>query len=222
MDMQIKKNTVSARNQLPKKEYVTFIGDVNADMKIAFVGNSITRHGEAPQIGWNHNFGMAASAIENDYVHRVIHKLEEKYDSVSACVCNAFQWETHYQEEDATYHYFQSVKAFHPDVLVMRLIENCSLDVFDFDIFRKEYEKFVDYLADEHTKIIFTTSFWKHPGDKVIEEVAKLKNSTCIYLGDLGEQDEMKAIGLFENSGVANHPGDLGMQAIAERILKVL
>ena len=92
MDMQIKKNTVSARNQLPKKEYVTFIGDVNADMKIAFVGNSITRHGEAPQIGWNHNFGMAASAIENDYVHRVIHKLEEKYDSVSACVCNAFQW----------------------------------------------------------------------------------------------------------------------------------
>ena len=222
MDMQIKKNTVSSQNQLPENEYVTFTGDMTAEMKIAFVGNSITRHGVKLDIGWNHNFGMAASSIENDYVHRVIRKLEEKYASVSACICNAAVWERGYSEGDATYHHFQSVKAFHPDVLVMRLVENCSLNVFDYDIFREEYEQFVNFLADDHTRIIFTTSFWKHPGDKAIEEVARLKNSPCIYLGDLGEQDKMKAIGLFEHTGVANHPGDLGMQTIAERIMTAL
>lgn len=78
----------------------------------------------------------------------------------------------------------------------------------------------IDYLnPNKKAKVILTTGFWKHPGDNVIIKIGKDFDYPCIYLGDLGEDDSMKAIGLFEHSGVDNHPGDLGMKTIADRLL---
>ena len=51
-----------------------------------------------------------------------------------------------------------------------------------------------------------------------MQEVAAERGYPFVYLGDLGESDEMKAIGRFEHIGVANHPSDRGMEAIAERL----
>ena len=48
--MQIDKNTVSAKNQLKENEYISYINPNGKGKRILFVGNSITRHGKAPQI----------------------------------------------------------------------------------------------------------------------------------------------------------------------------
>jgi hypothetical protein len=108
---------------------------------------------------------------------------------------------------------------------------NNDIIVFDADlaaatktsIFKKEFDSILTFLnKSQKAKIILSTGFWRHPGDNVIVEYAKENNLPCVELGDLGEREEMRAIGLFEHSGVANHPGDLGMKNIAERVFNVI
>lgn len=216
--MEIEKNTVPAHGQLPTDEHISFEGLENGGVKIAFVGNSITRHGKAPHIGWNGDWGMAASSKERDYVHRGLKGLEQRQIAASACICNGSEWEQHYKT-DFDLDFFKEVKWFQPDFLIMRLVENCAVQEFDSERFEKAYEKLIQYLISDNTKVILTTGFWKHPGDAVIQKIAEKKNYPCIYLGELGEMESMKAIGCFEHTGVAAHPGDAGMERIAQELL---
>lgn len=50
------------------------------------MGNSISKHGEKPDIGWNNSLGMAASCEENDYVHKTVSMLENDGYKVSFCI----------------------------------------------------------------------------------------------------------------------------------------
>lgn len=36
---------------------------------------------------------------------------------------------------------------------------------------------------------------------------------------DLGDRDDMKALGEYTHAGVAMHPGDKGMESMAKRLL---
>ena len=57
---------------------------------------------------------------------------------------------------------------------------------------------------------------------RAIRAVAQKRNYPLVELGALGMQDEMKALGLFEHTGVAVHPGDCGMAAISDAIWVML
>lgn len=215
--MEIEENTVPAWNQMAGKETISFENSGGDGLKIAFVGNSITRHAPAPALGWYGDWGMAASSREKDYVHRVLEGLRRRGKTVSACICNASEWERGYAD-GFPLDEFTPVRDFCPNILVMRVLENCPTDAFKPQAFERAYEALIAYLKAD--SVILTTSFWKHPGDAVIQAVAKKCGYPCIYLGELGEREEMKTTGQFAHTGVAAHPGDDGMAYIARAILE--
>lgn len=202
-------------------DIIRFINLEGKGKRIMFVGNSITLHGILHEIGWHNEWGMAASSIENDYVHIIMNK--EIFPDAQYCICQVAEWEGEYKNGESKFNLFENARKFHADIIVMRFIENVPAKDFDPEIFKASYDKLLNYLnKSQKAKVVLTTGFWRHPGDNVIIEYAKEKGLPCVLLGDLGEDESMKAIGLFEHSGVANHPGDLGMKNIAERIVSEL
>ena len=214
---QIDKNTVKAENQLDKEEIISFDYKENTGKRILFVGNSITLHAPKEDIGWSGNWGMAASSKDKDYVHMTEKMVLEKNSDAAFCVCQVSSWETVYKDGEKVLDTFKEARDFGADIILMRIVENCIRNDFDAEIFKKEYKKLISYLSgDKEPAVIITSGFWKHPGDEALEEVAKEIGADFICLGELGEREEMRADGLFEHKGVAHHPGDLGMQTIAE------
>lgn len=221
---EMKKNTVESKDQLKDSDIIRFHNPNENGIKITFIGNSITLHGVKTSIGWYNDFGMAASTIENDYVHVVERMVCEVDPCASFCVCQAAEWERGYHtESEKILEKFKDARDFSADIVIIRLIENCRLAEYDPIVFKNELKKLIDFFdVSKNTRFIITTGFWRHPGDKDIIDFCKENSIKNVELGDLGDDPEMKAIGKFEHSGVANHPGDRGMKAIAQRLFNAL
>jgi len=215
-----KLNTVDAGRQVSDDKLVKIVRN-NGKIKITFLGNSITRHMPKPEIGWHHDWGMAASSEEKDYVHIIVKALEEKYGEVDYCMCSLGIWEKEYWNTDILNKYLAAVE-FDADIVVVRIAENVwgVRDKLAELPLATYWEYMIKFFSKSTTKIIVTDDFWSYaPIDDPIHEVCAKNNYTLVKLGELGDDPNNKALKEYEHEGVAIHPNDAGMRAIALKIL---
>lgn len=216
-----KRNTVSARAQVIQR--VSFEGKEGGSPRIMFVGNSITRHEPAPQIGWNYNHGMAASSVERDYVHTVIRGVQKTCPDAAFCIVQASIWETKYTSCDYD-EYFTEAKDFYPDIIITAIGANIKAEEFRHGDFVREMGLLHDYLSGGKTPILIQSgSFFNNPKKtEAIKDYISLRGTEFVDISDIAEDERNLALGLYEHKGVQMHPGDRGMALIAERFLAVL
>lgn len=225
MKLTIDDNTVSSENQVSETDRFKPYLVAGATKKIAIVGNSITLHNPLPSIGWSGAWGMAASCAENDFCHIIMREVREKYPDTSFAIVQGADWERNFWEQPENYNdQFRRLEAFDPDIIVFRLGENSSRELCAEHDFAKGFMTLCDHFSNGgKRKLLITETFWASPWtEKGLTDAANKYCDSIIPLSDLGEKDEMKALGLFSHYGVSIHPGDLGMKAIAERILEKL
>lgn len=211
-------NTVPAENQMRHSDEISFLGDPEAPWRILILGNSITRHGPSSEIGWHWDWGMAASAPEKDYVHRLFAKLKARGKEPYMMIRQASHWERNFNDPDCLLRY-EAERAFGAHTVIFRLGENVSKN--DYSTLSKAAKDLVSFVAPRSASVIFTTNFWKNTAcDDAIGKTARELNAVCV---DIGCTDEsMMALGKFAHRGVSIHPGDEGMEMIAEKIFHAL
>lgn len=222
--MEIEKNTVSAVRQV-KDEHVVVTVDKGADLNVLFIGNSITRHAPKTEIGWEGNWGMAASAEEYDYVHVVVSELEKRHGPINYCTVCGADWERSYWDQEELDR-LEAARNFGADIIICRIGENIwgSRDKLDVIPLQPWFDHMIKWFNTKNTeKVIVTNLFWAFDGvDSVIKRVVAENNYTFVELNDVGAKDENKALGQFWHSGICIHPNDAGMNQIAQRILEKL
>ncbi len=233
-----KKETVVSNEQLKSMNNVSnpvftdFCNNKSGKkFKILIIGNSLSYHGIAKEIGWNHISGMAATSIEKDYVHLLFRKIEKKIPDRNLCIriSNFATFERNLASFDDKS--IDSLVNFQPDIIIFQLGENVAIEEQNVPLlFEQKYNELINCFKKKGNPLmICTTPFFPSlPKNKIIEKVALYTN---IYMVDLSHlpllesenyaKDEKKYLGdksVWKVDGIGIHPGDIGMENIANQL----
>jgi hypothetical protein len=221
--------SLNAMNRVKMKEYYELSSTRKGKpFRVLILGNSIARHGRYPEIGWNQEFGMAATKEDNDYVHLVFRKIEGLLPKNKILLREAsiVKFEREFPVFD--FKTMDQFIQFHPDIIIFQLGENTGFnEVNTPELFQQKYVELINnFKKNNHPVVICTTPFFPDlKKNEVIGQTALLTGSFLVDLSHLPlldtqnyAKDETNYAGNkseWKVSGIGIHPGDYGMKNIA-------
>jgi len=196
--------------------------------KVLFLGNSITKHGPKKDIDWSGNWGMAATAEANDYVHLVTKALTDKSGAASeVMVKNIADFERAYSGYDIAAKLKDAVE-FKADLIILAIGENVPGLKTPED--KAKLQASVTSLlsalkGDRKPTILVRSCFWANAAkDEALKNACTEVGGIYVNISALGKDEANygRSERPYKHAGVANHPGDKGMAAIAAALVKAL
>lgn len=192
-------------------------------LSVVCLGNSITKHGYLPSVGWYGNWGMAASKEEYDYCHVLQSKLQ-KYNSGSSVT--PINLGTYELDPTQSIDYLDTMLSG-ATIIVIRIGEN----VQDADVFSENFQNLIDKCKNAASNVLIVGSFWDNEDvETVLQTAARTNNLTYISLASVRNTDGVypeKGDTLYDIDGnaytidsdfILTHPNDKGMSLIASKI----
>jgi alpha-galactosidase len=196
--------------------------------KVLFLGNSITKHGPKADIDWSGNWGMAASAEANDYVHLVTKALTEKAGTApEVMVKNIADFERAYSGYDMAAKMKDAIE-LKADLIFLAIGENVP-ELKTAEDKAKWQASLTSLLralkGGRQPTIIVRSCFWANAAkDEALQQACAAVGGVYVNIGSLSkdEANYARSERPYKHAGVANHPGDKGMAAIAAALVKAL
>jgi alpha-galactosidase len=196
--------------------------------KVLFLGNSITKHGPKADIDWSGNWGMAASAAAKDYVHVFTTSLTQMQGSApTILVKNIADFERAHQAYDFATKLKEAID-FQADLIVLAIGENVPAlkTAEEKTKLQEAITKLLTTLKGHRKPVILVRScFWANAAkDEALRGACDAVSGISVDISALAKDKSLfgRAEREFKHDGVANHPGDKGMAAIADALMKAL
>ena len=224
------KHRIEELNPVLSEDVKNFLQNCDDEhYNMMFIGNSITKH-EYADYWWSDDRGMASTSIDTDYVHVVANMMaDNQYLPVNEYAYNYATWELQASDRSETFSMIKPYLNSNLNVVVIQLGENVS----NLTTFQKDYEELVKYVKNnaKNARIVLVGNFWTYVEQEEMKK--KVADKLQIPYVDLSviQNDSTYQAGMgtmvdgsdgvqhkIEHAGVAGHPGDKGMQYIAEKI----
>lgn len=195
--------------------------------RILFLGNSITLHAPAPDIGWTGNFGMAASSEGKDYVHLVVDQISKMAGGrPQIMVRNIADFERGLSQFRIEEQLSKELE-FKANIVIVAIGENAAKPETTEakEEFRQAFQLLLRTIDDHgHPKIFVRSQFWPESvkDDLMKGETLDAKQTWVNLSGKIDESCYARSERQFDHAGVAGHPGDKGMKVIADAIMTAI